>query len=149
MNKTIPLLILPFFSTGVIAGIFGPDNYEECVLEKMEGQAKALIPIAKKACEKKFPYEKSLGDYEGLYDYTWGAKGEKAAIVIRNNIGKYKITKLEVTFSNDACSQSSVQTNFLTKTLVVEDGVKSVFEDRNADGFRCAVINNVWGILKI
>lgn len=40
------------------AGWFGPDNYEDCILEKMKDQPRNMMPYAEDACEKKFPYEK-------------------------------------------------------------------------------------------
>jgi hypothetical protein len=46
------LILIP---TSSQAAWFGPDNYEECVLEKMKGQNKAMIQTARKACERQFP----------------------------------------------------------------------------------------------
>lgn len=38
-----------------LAGWFDLDNYEDCVLEKMKGQQKHLLNIARKACRNEFP----------------------------------------------------------------------------------------------
>lgn len=48
-----------FLAPTALAGMFGPDNYEECVLEKMKGQEKHMLPTARGACTKKFPPEES------------------------------------------------------------------------------------------
>ncbi len=47
---------LALASGGAVAGWFGPDNYEECVLENMKGVTSntAAAAIAK-ACDAKFP----------------------------------------------------------------------------------------------
>jgi hypothetical protein len=37
------------------AGWFGPSNYEECVLDKMRGEAAYMLPTAEAACREKFP----------------------------------------------------------------------------------------------
>src|SRR3989344_2744502 len=49
----------------VRAGWFGPDNYDECILEKMKDQPRNMMPYARDACEKKFPYEKPLTSHDG------------------------------------------------------------------------------------
>lgn len=63
MGKIIVTAILFLASASVSAGWFGPDNYDDCVLEKMKGQeTKAAIIHARKACRKKFP-EKPKFDF--------------------------------------------------------------------------------------
>lgn len=37
-----------------MAGWFGPSDYDECVLEKMKGQSKSVLPHARKYCKSKF-----------------------------------------------------------------------------------------------
>jgi hypothetical protein len=61
MGNLIMIRIILFicFSFGFInpsySGWFGPDNYDDCVLEKMKGQAMKMIHTAHDACWPKFP----------------------------------------------------------------------------------------------
>lgn len=136
------------FATYSQAGIFGPDNYEECVLDKMKGQAKSLIPIAKKACEKKFPYEKNLGEYHDRFAFSWKASSSKVAFVITENLGDYLITKIRVGLSDTNCMFTTPKSEIFIKNLIVEDGKIASFNENGADRFTCATVTNVWGILK-
>jgi len=54
MNKILMLFILLFPIT-TIAGFFGPDNFEECVLKEMKGQDESILGFAMKACRQRFP----------------------------------------------------------------------------------------------
>jgi hypothetical protein len=40
------------------AGWFGPRNFEECVIDKMDGKASYLLPTVRGLCDKLFPCEK-------------------------------------------------------------------------------------------
>ena len=56
------LLVLSFtgVTTSADAGIFGPSNAHECVLEKMKGQDRAMIGTARAACAEQFPEERPV-----------------------------------------------------------------------------------------
>lgn len=82
-------------SLNVRAGWFGPDNYEDCVLEKMKGQPRNMMSLAQEACEKKFPYEKALVPYNGLFSWE-------------GNPGNYKGSDLELSWCDTSSSSISI-----------------------------------------
>lgn len=56
-NKLLYIVLLLSFPSISYAGWFGPDNYEECMLERMKGQLKNMVSIAGKSCRNDFPEE--------------------------------------------------------------------------------------------
>ena len=109
------------------AGWFGPDNYEDCVLEKMKDQPRNMMPYARDACEKKFPYEKPLTPHDGsprspefsrllmLNDgenyyldsdlkITWcDTSSSSISICVSKNETDYRITRAIMAFSTKKC----------------------------------------------
>lgn len=77
------------------AGWFGPDNYEDCVLEKMKDQPRNMMSLAQEACEKKFPYEKALVPYDN-FSFLGG------------NPGNYKSSDLELSWCDTSSSSISI-----------------------------------------
>ena len=75
------------------AGLFGPSNYGECILESMKGvssdRAAAMVAIA---CRKEFPTKKkkSSGSSWGF----WDSKPKKVLIDNKDYLGK--IRKIEI-----------------------------------------------------
>lgn len=49
------MLCILLFPITCIAGFFGPDNFEECVLKEMKGQDKSMSGVAMKLCRERFP----------------------------------------------------------------------------------------------
>lgn len=45
------------------AGLFGPENYDECILDKMKGQPIAMRATARRYCKNKFHVEELLYKY--------------------------------------------------------------------------------------
>lgn len=102
----------------VRAGWFGPDNYEDCVLEKMKDQPRNMMSYAQDACEKKFPYEKALVPYDN-FSFLGGNSGNYASsnleisrcdtssssisICISKNETDYRITRAIMAFSTKKC----------------------------------------------
>ena len=145
----IPLLIFLNILNTAHAGIFGPDNYEECVLDKMKGQAKNLIYVARKACEKKFPYEKDLGSYSSEYEFSWMPYNDNSVYFsISKNYGEYKITRVNVTFSSSLCSDNTSLPSEHTKTVELSDKEDASITSVPAISYKCARVNNLWGIIK-
>lgn len=52
--------LLIFGTSNANAQIFGPKNLEECIFEKMKGQAPNMAGVARTACLKSFPQETLL-----------------------------------------------------------------------------------------
>lgn len=103
---------IAFFLTGcffyvpiAFAGIFGPSNFEECVLDKMKGQAPNLMSTARAACIKSFPPEPS----EVVIDpdrikYTWCKSESKSVAVCIDKVPpNVKLTRVEGIFFEGNC----------------------------------------------
>ena len=101
-RATALLLLTTLFCVPVaFAGIFGPSNFEECVLDKMKGQAPNLMYMARAACLKAFPPEPTevVIDNERI-KYTWCDWQSVCLEKIPPNV---KITKVEGVFFEDQC----------------------------------------------
>ena len=53
LKLSVTSLMLAFFLA--MTGCFGADNYDDCVIEKMQGQTKILIGHARRSCRMEFP----------------------------------------------------------------------------------------------
>lgn len=149
MKQFILLFILLNIFNIAHAGIFGPDNYEECVLDKMKGQSKNLIHVARKACEKKFPYEKDLGSYSREYEFSWVYYNDNSVYFsISKNYGEYKITRVSVTFSPNLCEDNTSLPSEHTKTVELSDKEDASITFVPAVAYKCARVNNLWGVIK-
>ena len=103
--KSIVVVGILLVTTNSFAGVFGPSNYEECVLDKMKGQTPNMMSLAKAACLKAFPDEPTENVIpQDLIKYTW-CKSEynSVAVCIEQAPPKAKITKVEGVFFEDAC----------------------------------------------
>ena len=92
-------------ATSSFAGVFGPSNFEECVLDKMKGQAPNMMYMARAACLKAFPDEPTeVVIANDRIKYTW-CKSEynSVAVCIDQTPPKVKITKVEGVFFEDDC----------------------------------------------
>jgi len=87
------------------AGLFGPSNFEECVLDRMKGQDRSMLYVAKQACTKAFPdkpMERYLDD-ENI-ESTWcESTKSKQVICVTKQPKNYKITEIEANFYVDKC----------------------------------------------
>ena len=56
MPKILSFLCgLIFISSSATAGWFGPDDFNECLFEKMKGQSELMLPLAADYCTREFP----------------------------------------------------------------------------------------------
>jgi hypothetical protein len=98
-------LLIIFITPLTQAGIFGPANYEECVLEKMKGQATQLLYTAQQACLIKFPptpVETIIPDY--LFKYDWCESNLTSQKICVSDLPKnISLTKAIATFYGDKC----------------------------------------------
>lgn len=104
-SKTIGLLLWALCVPSAFAGIFGPSNFEECVLEKMKGQAPNLLYMARAACLKAFPPEPlEVVISHDRIKYTWcKSEYDSVAVCIEKVPTNVKITKVEGVFFEDSC----------------------------------------------
>lgn len=105
------LSLLVVFPHCAIAGWFGPDNYEECMLDKMKGQDKSMRSIANNACLAKFPKPMAITEFAGFGDdkdikLLWDGSNIK---IIRNN-SSYQITSVGMLLSKENCADTREST---------------------------------------
>ena len=88
---------------GAHAGLFGPDNYEECMLDKMKGQNSSMYTTAHKACAKIFKLEQEV-----FYPIKkeWVYNSGSITITIIENPTDYNFTRGQFSFSSKECSIS-------------------------------------------
>ncbi|WP_155761747.1 hypothetical protein [Alteromonas mediterranea] len=66
-RKKLILLSSLLLSFSASAGIFGPSNYEECILDKMQGTKSNVAANAiKRACRKEFPSKEAKRELVAL-----------------------------------------------------------------------------------
>ena len=146
-SKHILFLLFYIISSQSIAGWFGPDNYEECVLEKMKGQNVLMIVIVRAACEKMFPYEKKLQNYKKNIEIGWLSEWPRISLSIKKNYGNYTITRYEASFSTKSCDETENDSDYtLTKSFVFSDNKKpaSISLDNDVK-YQCMRTNTIWG----
>ncbi|MBT9613731.1 MAG: hypothetical protein IV108_10760 [Burkholderiales bacterium] len=107
-----------FYVPTAFAGIFGPSNFEECVLDKMKGQAPNLIYMAKAACLKAFPPKPSEGVIaDDRIKYTWcKSEYDSVAVCIDQTPTNVTITKVEGLFFEDDCGAKQQSKPGITAT---------------------------------
>ena len=99
-------LLLTLIAHPASAQLFGPKNYEECMLEKMKGQAPNMTSIARVACLRTFPQEVELSEHEATS--TWCETSDNsisACVVLKDG---YKITKATGSFMRAACGSGEI-----------------------------------------
>lgn len=141
------LLLLIFLSCGASADWFGPDNYEECVLDKMKGQPKEMMWTAQTACEKKFPFEKELYGYSDDLEINWVTSGSTIYLVIEENYGEYTVTRYEAKFSTKQCSELTSAADFsLTEVFRFPKGEhRSYVTASDSEQYKCMRTETIWG----
>jgi hypothetical protein len=98
------LLAAMVFARPVVsyAGWFGPDNFEECMLEKMKGQNSSMEFTAHKACAKLFKLEEEVYFLNDIKK-TWGYEAGSITITITENPSNYYLTKGLFSFAPKDC----------------------------------------------
>lgn len=134
----IGLAIGLFYVQVAFAGIFESSNYEECVLDKMKGQALGLMGMASAACLKAFPREVVID--QSRVKFTW-CKSEynSAAVCIDQMPTNVKITRVEGFFFEDACDAKQ-ESNAGVAAIAEKPwyGTTYKFELPEANKMRCA-----------
>lgn len=84
-----------------IAQIFGPKNLEECILDKMKGQAPSMVGIARTACLKLFPSEILLTEQQ----VTFAVCDDSDVAISICAVAKsgYEISRVDATFARAKC----------------------------------------------
>lgn len=158
--KALLLLGVIFAPMAGLAGWFDPDNYEDCVLEKMKGQERFLINTARKACRNEFPAEVELGWPEiADIDTAWTTSGSSIVFEITKNDSKYTVTRIRALFSTKPCREEKAKDEVTTVETFVfpeEEGMfgfggnpKASASVDNASQYNCYSGRTLWGRLRL
>ncbi|MGD9670758.1 MAG: hypothetical protein AB7U75_17220 [Hyphomicrobiaceae bacterium] len=117
-------LSLNFLGTEANAGLFGPGNYEECVLENMKGQQQFMLETVRQACRKRFPEKRSEPEEPSettlpaeYIKHTWCKSGRESQSVCLGEVSEsYKITRVIGRFFKTTCEENDSY----------RDGIKSL-----------------------
>ena len=113
------LVILFLFKPHIKLRLWGPKNYNECVLKEMRGQHKTALRIIKKVCEERFPYEKRIwieDDIEWKWKTSETLSSKYPEIQIKENYSNYSITKINATINCSGAYESPLDSLPLLKT---------------------------------
>ncbi|MER2512284.1 MAG: hypothetical protein ABTQ25_07695 [Nitrosomonas ureae] len=100
--SAVGIIFVIFSVKAAFAGLLGPNNFEECVLEKMKGQAPGLMGMARAACLIAFPPEMIIDSTR--IKYTWcKSEYQSVAVCIEQMPTNVTITRVEGLFFEDAC----------------------------------------------
>ena len=135
-----------------LAGIFGPDNYEDCVLEKMKGQERHMMRLAREACEKQFPSEKEL-EYGKHYDDStlnieWcDSDFSTLSVCVPKNDTEYRVTRVIMVFSRKDCKDAKYDDYQQRVTFTFSRlWEKSSAEVKDASAYKCMRKDSVYGL---
>ena len=156
MYKYSLMVSLAIMNTAT-AGWFGPDNYEECVVDKMKGQDKSMLKMVEKACEAKFPKPVSVAEYAGFGDnkeikIDWMGNVVK---VLKNDT-TYEITEVIMIFSRKKCDDITSNAYWREYSdydspyfhFKIKDSIGYAEEGFNPAIYGCGLLVNVYGLGK-
>ena len=123
-------------------------NYDDCMLETMKGQSEKMTSYARRSCERKYPYEKELQDYQSKLEYLWWSNSISLNLKINNNKGDYRVTKYKALFSKIKCENIKNEQDYdLKKTFYVKDGKEAIiYIDQISDNYKCMKTDKIFGI---
>lgn len=137
-------LFMASFSASASAGLFGAQNYNDCVLEKMKGQDRGMIGTARAACAEQFPQEMPLVQGENYTDgdiqYDWcETEDDSITVCVKKNESAYKITKVVLYLRTEECGVESQNFVKVTAqpTMYGLYGNKYKTKIENARSFKC------------
>lgn len=151
MFSIVAIIVVIFVSgaSSVQAAWLGPDNFDECVLEKMKGQQPNMIGVARSACRVQFPEEILLTEgihyRKGQIRYSWcDTSQNNITICIDENSTNYKVTKLVIKLTKEPCDSTNVQIDNEIEAKPPMFGSKYVVGVPDARAFKCLFID-IWG----
>lgn len=131
--------VLVFGASHANAQFFGPKNLEECILEKMKGQASNMGGIARTACLKSFPQEILLNGQQ--VTSTWCDGTDDSISACATVKADYKIARAEAAFTRAICDTPESDFNwpdFEASTTPPLFGSTYKFSVSNARLYKCA-----------
>jgi hypothetical protein len=104
MKKTFLLFILCIQPFSASADWFGPNSYEDCILESMKGVSSDRAATAiKQACKSKFPETKSI-DLHGAVELTDAEVAKSSSNVSTSGSNPFGDTPVVTSINNDQSS---------------------------------------------
>lgn len=86
--------------------LFGPSNYEECMIAEMRGQAQSMQDIAAKLCARRHKKEVYVSASE--IKYKWVSTQNLFVRIEVTDSGEYEITRMEAKFALKKCEETKV-----------------------------------------
>lgn len=129
-------------SGNTYAGLFGPSNYEDCVLDKMKGQAPNLVSLVVQACKRQFPTEETLivgENYKkGQLVSKWSeTTSDTISFNVERNDTAYKLTRAEAQFWKLGCDQTRGEADIEVSAEAPLFGSTFKFQMANASQYKC------------
>ncbi len=159
-NRLVMTLVAVLAVPSANAGIFGPDNYDECMLDYLKGEEnKTLIRLrdyASSACETKFPYEKDITSMKDDVTTSWWKDSDKVFLKITDNFSGYHVDRVKARLL-PVCNPSDVKdnirnhndgltVNFTFRSKVSQSSVS--LGDVSPDDFNCMRTEEIYGTKK-
>lgn len=143
------VVIFLFGASSVQAGWLGPSNFDECVLEKMKGQAPNMIGVARSACQLKFPVEVLLQEgihyKKGQIKNSWyKTSKDTITISIDENKTDYKVTRVVIKPMKELCDSPNLRVDDEVEAKSPMFGSKYVADVPDTNVINCAIID-IWG----
>jgi hypothetical protein len=102
--KWILLILLGF--TPHASAFWGPKTFEECVLDKMKGQDRSMLPTARRACRKIFPVEEMVA----VPDFTWDVSPNgKGQVKVTSKPQGYRLSRVEGVIFTKTCDEPQTE----------------------------------------
>jgi hypothetical protein len=106
------LFVAMIWAPSVSAGWFGPDNYEDCLLQKMKGQSRLMYPTVARLCKKRFHVEERIP----VFGVEWELRTIDFSDVYGTDIfvksypgdGELDLTSGGVEWSEKSCAESRI-----------------------------------------
>lgn len=119
-------------------------SYDECMLDLMEDQDKAMYRHAGSICEYRYPYEKELDRFS--VDLNWAkAERNQLGLGVDENSTKYRVTRANVVFSEVICEEASDGDFKFEKEFNFNDEGLAFISINRDENYKCMQTKKVWG----
>ena len=134
--------------------LFGPDNYDDCVLEKLKGESntREIRYYAQKSCDRDFPQVKEITNYSVKIDpWSWSVKNGELYFTFAQP-SEYVVTSVKVHLMKKACDAKYANLSeagadyYLVDVNIVGGSECGKTRVRVPDGgFHCASVEKIHG----
>ena len=119
---TIRILALVSILTGLPGPVFadlfwGPDNFDDCFVERMKGQDRSMGMVVRRACEREFEVELN-SEARKLVNIEWTeSTSDSATFTVGQNDSDFKIYRAILRFSEVECGEAKDDDFNITGTV--------------------------------